>query len=260
VQHTRQQNNESILQQLETDGFSYLDNFCEPALTTQLLSVSREITADIKRTLGKRQIGVGSRAGYREIVQRSPGRWDVPITPEQFSVDHTRMPWWPLITAVLGENAEHAFSGVVTSEPGSDEQFWHIDSPHETVEHASAHAINLFVALTDIPMLMGPTEFACGSHRLTNHLFNPALAVDQLLYQHTNTSPAMLKTAPEQATPVRHSSAVSAGSCLIFDDRIMHRGLANQTSKTRHLAYFSYKRQGYLPYTHFESTRSLFKS
>ena len=260
MQHTLPQNNESILQQLEYDGFSYLDNFCEPALTAQLLSVSREIAADIKHTLGKRQIGIGSRAGYREIVQRSPGRWDVPITPEQFSVDHNEMPWWPLITAVLGENAEHAFSGVVSSEPGSEAQFWHIDSPHETAEHTSPHAINLFVALTDIPIVMGPTELACGSHQLTNHLANQTLLVDQLLYQHASPSPAMLKTAPEQTTPVRHSRAMSAGSCLIFDDRIMHRGLANQASKTRHLAYFSYKRQGYLPYTHFESSRSLFKS
>lgn len=260
MQHAIQQHSKSILQQLESDGFAHLSHLCAPALTARLLSVSSKIASKVRHSLGKRQIGIGSRAGYKEIVQRSPGRWDVPISPEQFAMDHKNMPWWPFITAVLGQNAEHAFSGVVSSEPGSKEQYWHIDSPHEAAEHASAHAINIFIALTDIPILMGPTELARGSHQLTNHLANQALEVNQLLYQHANTSPDMLVTGKDQTTPVCHSSAMTAGSCLIFDDRVMHRGLANQASETRHIAYFSYKRQGYLPYTHFESTRSLFKT
>ena len=260
MQHAIQQHSKSILQQLQSDGFSQLSNLCSSTLTAQLLSVSSKIASDVRQRLGKRPIGIGSRSGYREIVQRSPGRWDVPITPEQFAIDHKQMPWWPLITAVLGQSAEHAFSGVVSSELGSKEQCWHIDSPHEAAEHLSAHAINIFIALTHIPLLMGPTELARGSHQRTNHLANQTLAVDQLLYQHADTSPGMLVTAKEQTTPETRSSAMSEGSCLIFDDRIMHRGLANQAHQTRHIAYFSYKRQGYLPYTHFESTRSLFES
>jgi len=254
----QQQPHKRVRSQLESDGFSLLHRLCEPALTEQLLKVSREIQVDVKNTLGKKQIGIGSRAGYQEIVQRSPGRWDIPITPEQFAIVHQQMPWWTFITDILGQDAEHAFSGVVSSEPVSPEQHWHIDSPHEATEHLPAHAINVLIALTDLPLAMGPTEFACGSHLLTNHLANPTLVSDQLVYQHAETSPVLLVNGTCKATPEYCSSTMSEGSCLIFDDRILHRGMANRSGSTRRIAYFSYRRKDYLPYTHFESPRSVF--
>ena len=156
------------------------------------------------------------------------------------------------------QDAEHAFSGVVSSEPVSPEQHWHIDSPHEATEHLPAHAINVLIALTDLPLAMGPTEFACGSHLLTNHLANPTLVSDQLVYQHAETSPVLLVNGTCKATPEYCSSTMSEGSCLIFDDRILHRGMANRSGSTRRIAYFSYRRKDYLPYTHFESPRSVF--
>lgn len=36
--------------------------------------------------------------------------------------------------------------------------------------------------------------------------------------------------------------ALSAGDCLIFDDRILHRGMANASDDVRWVAYFSYMR------------------
>ncbi|HIG60191.1 MAG TPA: hypothetical protein EYQ22_04795 [Gammaproteobacteria bacterium] len=256
----QQQQNKQVLSQLESDGFSLVHRLCEPALTEHLLKVSREIEADIKKSLGTKKIGIGSRAGYREIVQRSPGRWDIPITSDQFAIDHQQMPWWTFITDILGQDAEHAFSGVVSSEPVSPEQHWHIDSPHEATEHLPAHAINVLIALTDLPLVMGPTELARGSHVLSNHLANPTLVSDQLVYQHAGTSPVLLVNGACEAEPEYCSSAMSAGSGLIFDDRILHRGMANLSANTRHVAYFSYRRKGYLPYTHFESPRSIFDS
>jgi len=53
------------------------------------------------------------------------------------------------------------------------------------------------------------------------------------------------------------NAALAAGTCIIFDDRILHRGLANQSDKIRHVAYFSYRVKGYSANTHFEAQRSI---
>ena len=246
------------LRRLETDGFVALPGLCDSAMIASILDVSRRVSQKIQAALGDREIGIGSAAGFIEIVQRSPGRWDVPITPAQFGIEDHETPWWPLVSAALGDDAEHSFSGVVSSEPQSPAQEWHIDSPHESPGHLPPHAINVLVALHDISMTMGPTEFAIGSHRLTNHHGNTALVPDELIYQHAQTSPAGLVQDTETPVPQCHASDVTAGTCLVFDDRLLHRGLANDSDATRHVAYFSYRKKGYVGDTHFESTRSVY--
>ncbi len=244
--------------QLVSDGFVLLHQLCNSELVELVLDVSRRRAHAVREALGSKEIGIGSVAGYVEIVQRSPGRWDVPIAPQQFGFDDREMPWWPLVTAVLGEDAEHSFSGVVSSDPDSPAQYWHADSPHVAPEHRAAHAITVLVALHDVPMVMGPTECARGSHLLTNHLSNPSLVLDELIYQHAGTSPKLLVKGTQCRVPESCASGMAGGSCLVFDDRILHRGLANRSDNTRHVAYFSYRRRGYSANTHFESQRSVY--
>lgn len=246
------------VERLAADGFVLLHQLCGSDLVSVLLDVSRRRARAVREALGAQEIGIGSAAGYVEIVQRSAGRWDVPITPQQFGFDDRKMPWWPLVAAVLGEDAEHSFSGVVSSAPGSPAQHWHTDSPHVAPEHRAPHAINVLVALHDVPMAMGPTECARGSHFLTNHLSNPSLVIDELIYQHAGTSPELLVKDIDSRVPEGYATSMVAGSCLVFDDRILHRGLANRSDDTRHVAYFSYRRLGYTANTHFESQRSVF--
>jgi hypothetical protein len=246
------------VERLASDGFVLIHRLCGSKLVELVSDVSRKRASALREALGTREIGIGSATGYVEIVQRSPGRWDVPIAPQQFGIDDRDMPWWSLIAAVLGEDAEHSFSGVVSSEPGSPAQYWHTDSPHETPEHRAAHAINVLVALHNVPMAMGPTACARGSHYLTNHLSNSCLVLDELIYQHSGTSPELLVKGTQRSVPESCASEMIAGSCLVFDDRILHRGLANQSNITRHVAYFSYRRRGYFANTHFESQRSVF--
>lgn len=245
---------------IAADGFVVLNQLCSEEIVAGILDVSRRKSQEIRSAVGDKEIGIGSAAGYVEIVQRSPGRWDVPISPREFGLDDRQMPWWPLIAAILGENAEHSFSGVVSSDPGSPAQFWHIDSPHTDREHRPAHAINILLALHDVPMEMGPTECAAGSHVLTNHLKNTNLVTDELVYQHAGTTPESLVKETDNPVPELCATSMSAGSCLVFDDRLLHRGLANDSDSTRHVAYFSYRQKGYSENTHFESQRSVFDS
>ena len=245
-------------QQLEEDGYLLVEGLCDPEFVAHLLVVSLSRSDQVMAALGAQSIGIGSAAGFDEVVQRSPGRWDIPISPDEFGVDEHALPWWLLITAVLGKDAEHSFSGVVYSDPGSPAQCWHIDSPHVSADHLPAHALNVMIALHDTPLSMGPTELARGSHRLTNHLQNPALVSDELVYQHETTTPEQLVAHTEQVAPEGFSSALSAGSCLIFDDRILHRGLGNSSDSRRSMVYFSYRLNGYSENTHFEAQHSVY--
>lgn len=245
---------------LADDGFALLEGMCDTALITRLLDLSLARSRAVTQALGEQTIGIGSAAGYLEIVQRSPGRWDIPVSPTEFGVEDQSLPWWPLITDTLGADAEHAFSGVVYSDPGSPAQFWHIDSPHVTAEHQMPHALNVMVALHDITLAMGPTELASGSHRLTNHLCNPSLVSDELVYQHETTRPELLVAGTKEDVPERMSFPLSAGSCLVFDDRILHRGLGNDSTRRRSMAYFSYRKADYRENTHFESQRSIYRT
>ena len=247
-------------QQLEDDGYLLVEGLCDPEFVAHLLEVSLSRSDQVMAALGAQSIGIGSAAGYDEVVQRSPGRWDIPISPDEFEVDERALPWWPLMTAVLGEDAEHSFSGVVYSDPGSPAQCWHIDSPHVSADHLPPHALNVMIALHDTPLAMGPTEIARGSHRLTNHLQNPALVSDELVYQRETTVPEQLVANPGQAVPEGFSSALTAGSCLIFDDRILHRGLGNASDSRRSMVYFAYRLAGYSENTHFEAQRSVYEA
>ena len=70
-----------------------------------------------------------------------------------------------------------------------------------------------------------------------------------------------------EVTPDAHgvachpAEALRAGDCLLFDDRVLHRGLANGSSDERWVAYFGYRRErdmALVDETHFEASRSLF--
>ena len=244
--------------QLGEDGYLLVEDLCDPVFVAHLLEVSLRRCDQVMSALGTQSIGIGSAAGFDEVVQRSPGRWDIPISPNEFGVDERDLPWWPLIAAVLGDDAEHSFSGVVYSNPGSPAQHWHIDSPHISADHLPPHALNVMIALHDMPLSMGPTELAKGSHRLTNHLQNSALVSDELVYQHETTVPEQLVANTQESVPEGVSSALSAGSCLIFDDRILHRGLGNTSNSRRSMVYFSYRQKGYSENTHFEAQRSVY--
>ena len=56
-------------QQLADDGFALLVGMCEPGLLKRLLEVSTERSRTVTQALGTQTIGIGSAAGFHEIVQ-----------------------------------------------------------------------------------------------------------------------------------------------------------------------------------------------
>jgi hypothetical protein len=260
-------------EQFAAEGVAWVPGLVPKPMLGVINDVLRARAAQVMAALGNRPIGIGSREGYHELVQRSPGRFDVPMHEQDlfpiWGADGSvaaDVPWLGLVRAVLGPDAKPSFCGVVFSRPGSPAQQWHIDSPHEGPEHRAAHAVNVLVALADISLAAGPTEVARGTHLLTNHLQRPWLDRDRLLYQSTTerVTPTTLLRPNEPADAAMQPIAqpMAAGDGLIFDDRILHRGLANTSPQERWVAYFSYlrPRPGLedIADTHFEATRSLF--
>ena len=262
-------------EQFAAEGVALVRGLVPESLLGSINGVMRAQAARVMAALGNRPIGIGSRNGYHELVQRSPGRFDVPMHEQDLvpiwgaqGSMAADVPWLGLVRAVLGPEARPSFCGVVFSRPGSPAQQWHIDSPHEAAEPRAAHAVNVLVALADIPLAAGPTEVARGTHLLTNHLQRPWLDRDSLLYQSETekVTPATLRQPgqAEAAATQPVAQAMAAGDCLIFDDRILHRGLANGSQQERWVAYFSYLRPRpgleQIADTHFEASRSLFGS
>ena len=228
------------------DGFVFLPKLVDQELLSRFDSIMRPKVNRILDAVEEKELGIGSINGYREVVQRSPKRFDIRFEEQDFesiwgaggSVSDA-VPWIKIVREVLGEECRPSFSGVVFSRSGAPAQQWHIDSPHESESFNPPHALNVFVALEDISEKAGPPEVAVGSHMITNHLSNEHLNSKHLLYQTSlEIIPSYLTKAGE--IPKTRKSSMSAGDCLIFDDRILHRGLANHSGSDRWMAYFSY--------------------
>ena len=176
-------------------------------------------------------LGVGSREGFEEVCLRSPGRYDVPRGFDAFDAELLGR----LERLCEGFVSQKAFAGLVRAQPGSEAQQWHADSPHVSKEHSEPHLLNVLVPTQSVTEDLGPTELLPGSHRLTNHLENKAFG-SEILYQAADNGPEKIGSREE---PVK--ATMEAGSVLIFDDRILHRGGHNRSQLDRDVAFFSYR-------------------
>jgi len=238
-------------------GVAYVSDVLD---TTSSALLAAELLPRIEAMLEARvPLGIGSRGGFHELTQRSPGRYDMPA---ELSLERTLDPdrkLRSLAVAALGGDtvpAELAFVGVVVSEPGADAQRWHVDSLHSSAEDGQPpNLVNVFVPLGVEDVLRaaaGPTEFALGSHKLTNH-HHSATFGEEIAYQDPRNSPAMLAAPTSTFAPTRWTPR----DALVFDDRTLHRGGANRSTHRRFVAYFSYRRSDFEASTHFEAFRSL---
>lgn len=149
--------------------------------------------------------------------------------------------WMSVVHAVLGSDAVLLFCGVVLARgsgiEGSD-QAWHQDGGHlfEVGEHLPCHCLNVFVPLVDISEENGPTQFILGSH-----LKSFGIEDDE------EESEAMSVTC-------------KAGTAVVFDYRVLHRGAANVTDEDRPCLYFTYAKPWFRDHKNLRATESLLDS
>jgi hypothetical protein len=168
-------------------------------------------------------LGLGVKHGFREIVMRSPGRYEISLlysaAPDY--LESLKQSLFPIVPGLLEADGWDDVSicnlSLVISTPGSSEQGWHADGGHVNLQkHLPCHVLNVFVPLHDLTLEMGPTELRPGTH-----------------YHTRNQAPMMLaakcrKTLRQPVVPM-----LAIQDVLIFDYRILHRGLANNSSQNR---------------------------
>lgn len=165
---------------------------------------------------------------FREVSSRCFGRLDIRYGMKEYPFTdpllNEKAPWLPIVYSMLGEDAVLKYAGLITSFPGSSDQPWHGDGPHlfESQLQCPPHALNVFIPLHEITEKLGPTEFVPGSHKITN----------------ANRDNELLKTNPNRVQSI--SPLLDAGTSLLYDYRVIHRGTQNCSDRSRHMFYLLY--------------------
>lgn len=209
--------------------------------------------------------GLGKDGGFREIVNKDPGRFDMNLdhlgradhkSPGQFISEVVRgeivSAAGPLFGALFGPNYRQNGQGVVVSRPGTEAQGWHMDSSWLFQNNPSqpCHFVTCFVPLFDSSLEIGPTEFAIGSHALTHSLGRDTV--------HEQYPSAETVTALTSACTIL-TMHCAAGDVIVMDGRMLHRGLGNRSTTDRHLIYASFCPPWYREWPESQpSSRSLF--
>jgi hypothetical protein len=160
---------------------------------------------------------------------------------------------WKLLYA----GVVHAFPRSNPNDPPPPSQLWHRDGPslfettttkqqHQHHHHHPTHCFNVFVPLIDVHAKNGTTEFVPGTHE--DKRYNHVVA-DIILNQSCSIQDAGIVRAD-----------VPAGSLIVFDVRILHRGLSNQSNIERPVLYFTFCRDWFQEQHMFQKTESLLQN
>ena len=135
------------------------------------------------------------------------------------------------ISSIFGDDAILHELSCLMSDPGSQRQVIHPDTPY--VDGMGPSLFTCFIALQDVTPEMGPTTWLPRTHDEISH----EKFKDSSSGEGGTDSPkdALIKTRPAV------SGLLPKGSCVIFDSRVLHCGTANVSSKSRALFYFSFK-------------------
>uniref|UniRef100_A0A7S4EJ59 Uncharacterized protein n=1 Tax=Pseudo-nitzschia australis TaxID=44445 RepID=A0A7S4EJ59_9STRA len=175
----------------------------------------------VMRTVKSRDLSRELADGFDVLRERGHGRFDMELPAFgtcdfDFLTDFDKTPWMPIVKAILEEDVGLIHKGCFMSLPGAGSQVYHQDGVHLTTQtQRPCHAINVFVPLVDLHSRNGPTEFVLGSHVLG----------------HDGYDRDFLETPKP-----------SAGTPVIFDYRLGHRGLSNSSPSCRPIVYCTYAR------------------
>lgn len=133
-----------------------------------------------------------------------------------FITNPKKTPWMPVVRQILGKDVVLIHKGIFLSLPGAETQNYHQDGLHLTTQYQRpCHAINVFVPLVNLvdDPRMGSTEFCLGTQILGQDDYDESFL----------------------ETPL-----VKAGTPVIFDYRLGHKGLANTSESCRPILYCTY--------------------
>jgi hypothetical protein len=229
--------NDEAVAKYKTQAAGALEQLCREQLEPRGLQVDSETTAFDFAEVRQRP---GHRVDNRYHILEPP---DSPIAvlarrlvhelprllfPEEFSPEASATPVWQLLYA----GVVHSFPRSHPDNPVPDAQLWHRDGPSVfTNQHHVSHCINVFVPLINVSTANGTTEFVPGTH-------------DDRLFE--QVAGDVVETA-EQDPAKQHKLAVradvKAGTAIVFDTRVLHRGLANASMQERPVLYFTMARE-----------------
>jgi ectoine hydroxylase-related dioxygenase (phytanoyl-CoA dioxygenase family) len=208
-------------------------------------SVATLLTYQEKAAAATGGFGLGKENGFRELVNKDVGRFDLNLDhiceeqdPELFICairNHMEAVIAPVLVETFGEDYVLNAKGVVTSYPGTSSQNWHIDSSwlFKGLTQQPCHFVTCFMPLYTATAAIGPTEFAAGSHAHT-HVLGRNKVEEQ--YPPPDICDAIL--ARPDVTKLTMDCAV--GDIIVMDGRLLHRGLANISDQVRPLVYLSF--------------------
>jgi Phytanoyl-CoA dioxygenase (PhyH) len=160
------------------------------------------------------------------------------LPPRLFPEEDVASASWKLLYA----GVVHSFPREHPNDPAPPAQFWHRDGPSLFADqHHPTHCFNVFVPLVDVNLTNGTTEFVPGTHE------------DQRYHQ--VVADVLLNQAHAEAGIVR--ADVEAGSIIVFDIRVLHRGLSNESDQERPVLYFTFSRDWFREQHMFQKTESL---
>ena len=179
-------------------------------------------------------LGLGARNGFTEIVRRSSGRYEYRYNTSSPPFNDSKILLNPTLITTLSlifKDTPYRLMGrsIVLSTPNSKDQAWHVDGSHlSPTQHLPPHCLNVFIPLLDLQASHGPTSIRPRTQFYTRDLARQMLGA------------MCRKELLPAATPL-----VAAGSALLFDYRVLHRGLANTSREDRPVLVLTYAKEGF---------------
>lgn len=231
---------------------------CLAKATVDLELLNTELKArreEARSGAASHSIANAYRVDYREMVDRDGGRRDVRFDLGNFPYAAPGLVYnsmvLPLVQKLFSSGGTCAqttttttndinllYMGVMWARPASegitDHQKWHADGGHLFDHcHLPPHCINVFFPLIDVASEHGPTEVQPGSH---------------VLGKFNDTSHSVV------------GLEAKAGSAILFDYRLKHRGGLNTSQQPRPILYLAFAKPWFRDAGNTRSGKSIFSS
>jgi hypothetical protein len=183
--------------------------------------------------------------------QRSPGRYELlspmksPFTDEELLKNPLLHPL--MVRTLKTHRIEVDTHSSVTSLAETPAQHWHRDAGfilESSKLQLPPHGLVVFIPLKDVSNAMGPTEFLTGSH----------IKCERNEQKEIRLGNWILEECPFVGPTVRTPAPL--GSAIIFDLRILHRGLANTMKVRRPQLYVTFFQEWYVDHVNFNAKQS----